>query len=555
MSIWTALEPASAPVEPGGATTVTLRVRNTGDVVEEYRITPLGEPAQWVSVEPATLTQYPGTTGTVELTFAPPRTPDATAGPQPFAVQVTPSEQREAVTVVEGVLLVAPFTELRAELVPPTSRGRFRGRMRYAVDNLGNTPVTAVLSGQDTGDQYDVEPYPSSVRIEPGRAVFGRVTVKPRQVRWSGGKETVPVTVSVRRQGAEPLDLEASHLSRAVLPGWAPAVLGLVAALTVGAIALWLTASPSVASRAKPLAAGSASMAAAAATIAPPPLAPAPSEPPPGAPPAEQPAVPGEQPNTGGGGSGGSGGGGGSGGSGGGGSSSGGGGGGGGGGAQPPAPAPGPAQPGAPAPAPRQGLLPIRAGDSNVFVAFAQERLKRLPDGNDCRLGKPVTYGLMDANTVEAVKCFQRATDRHNRVPAGNLLPSDKEGNLGRATMAALWMYEVIGDASRVGEGKNTWDQFSLRAAVRWAGQVEVNADDLSYDERYAREALNAWSKRTAMPTAAWDAKLADQVRKYQTEQPKAGGSMSVALNALISGWVKSPDNPGTVLAAAWPRP
>ncbi len=84
--------------------------------------------APWTTVEPQTLRLYPGTTGTVELTFAPPRTSDAVAGPNPYAVRITPTEHPEAVTVPEGNLTITPFTEVRAELVPPTVKGRFRGR-------------------------------------------------------------------------------------------------------------------------------------------------------------------------------------------------------------------------------------------------------------------------------------------------------------------------------------------------------------------------------------------------------------------------------------------
>ncbi|MET9137423.1 COG1470 family protein, partial [Streptomyces parvulus] len=127
MSLWTSLEPASATVDPGSSTRVRLRVRNTGDVVDEYRFEPVGDVSPWVSVEPQTLRLYPGTTGTVELTFAPPRTSDAVAGPNPYAVRITPTEHPDAVTVPEGNLTITAFTEVRAELVPPTVKGRFRG--------------------------------------------------------------------------------------------------------------------------------------------------------------------------------------------------------------------------------------------------------------------------------------------------------------------------------------------------------------------------------------------------------------------------------------------
>src|SRR3954454_17269659 len=138
MSLWTSLEPPSTTVDPGGSATVRLRLRNTGDVVDEYRFVPVGGMAPWTTVEPQTIRLFPGTTGTVELTFAPPRTPDATAGPTPYGVQIIPTEHPQATTVPEGNVTVTPFTQVRAELVPHTVKGRFRGRPRLAVDNIGN---------------------------------------------------------------------------------------------------------------------------------------------------------------------------------------------------------------------------------------------------------------------------------------------------------------------------------------------------------------------------------------------------------------------------------
>ncbi|MEU8588796.1 hypothetical protein AB0C59_17620, partial [Streptomyces sp. NPDC048664] len=102
MSLWTSLEPASVTVDPGASARVRLRLRNTGDVVDEYRFESVGPISPWTTVEPQTLRLYPGTTGTVELTFAPPRTPDAAAGPHPYAVRITPTEHPESVTVPEG---------------------------------------------------------------------------------------------------------------------------------------------------------------------------------------------------------------------------------------------------------------------------------------------------------------------------------------------------------------------------------------------------------------------------------------------------------------------
>ncbi|MFC8601926.1 RICIN domain-containing protein [Streptomyces olivaceus] len=250
MSLWTSLEPASATVDPGSTTRVRLRVRNTGDVVDEYRFEPFGDVAPWTRIEPQTLRLYPGTTGTVELTFAPPRTSDAVAGPNPYAVRITPTEHPDAVTVPEGNLTITAFTEVRAELVPPTVKGRFRGRPRLAVDNVGNTKVTASIAGNDNGDHLSYELRPANVQIEPGRAAFVETTLKPKQKIWFGSKEERPYTLAVRRSGVDPTEVEGTYVQRGFLPRWLATFFGIALALSLAFVMIWIAYKPQVASKA-----------------------------------------------------------------------------------------------------------------------------------------------------------------------------------------------------------------------------------------------------------------------------------------------------------------
>ncbi|WP_331448945.1 hydrolase [Streptomyces prasinus] len=246
MSLWTSLEPASTTMDPGGSTTVRLRVRNTGDVVDEYRFEPVGDLAPWARVEPQSLRLYPGTTGTVEVSFAPPRTSDVAAGPHPYAVRITPTEQPEATVVPEGNVTVTPFTEVRAELVPPVVKGRLRGRPKLAVDNLGNTRVTASLAGSDNGDQLSFDLDPSNVQIEPGRAVFVKARLKPREIIWFGSKQERPYALAVQRSGVDPQSVEGTFVQRGFLPGWLATVLGMTLALAIAFVVIWLSYKPDV---------------------------------------------------------------------------------------------------------------------------------------------------------------------------------------------------------------------------------------------------------------------------------------------------------------------
>ncbi|MFF1543783.1 ricin-type beta-trefoil lectin domain protein, partial [Streptomyces sp. NPDC058291] len=128
---------------------------------------------------------------------------------------------------------------------------RFRGRPRLAVDNLGNTRVTASVAGGDMGDHLGYEFRPGSVQIEPGRAVFVDATLRPRQIIWFGSKEQRPYSVSVQRSGAAPLSVDGTFVQRGFLPRWLATALSLGLALAIAFVMIWLAYKPPVSSGAR----------------------------------------------------------------------------------------------------------------------------------------------------------------------------------------------------------------------------------------------------------------------------------------------------------------
>lgn len=234
---------APLPVEPGGEATYELTVRNTGTVVDAFTLEPLGEAAPWTVVEPVELPLFPGAEGTVTLRFRPPRLASTRAGEVPWAVRITSRENPSATWVEEGVLLVAPFTEVAAELAPQTSRARGRGAGKHqlAIDNRGNTPVAVRLFGGDDDGHVTVEVKPSELTLPPGTARIPVVKVRAKRRFWRGPGRTLPYRVAVDRGDGDPQVLPATLLQETVIPGWlvkAVIALLLLAMLLAG---LWKT--------------------------------------------------------------------------------------------------------------------------------------------------------------------------------------------------------------------------------------------------------------------------------------------------------------------------
>lgn len=248
MSTWVALEPLSATVEAGGEAVVWLRVRNTGDVVEEYHVDVVGDPALWCTIEPTTIRLYPGTTGSVRLTFAPPRSPDAAAGPHPYGVRVRPVEAPDAVAVPEGNLSVIPFVDIHAELLPVTVRGWRRAKPRLVVDNRGNAMVTAAVVAASQGNRIDFDIRTPSIQVPPGRAHFSVLKLRPERLLWMGRKVSHPFTTTVQPSGSEHATVPGTYIQSPLLPTWMSRLTMVLAGLLAAFLALWFLVKPSVSS-------------------------------------------------------------------------------------------------------------------------------------------------------------------------------------------------------------------------------------------------------------------------------------------------------------------
>ncbi|MFG2913507.1 hydrolytic protein [Kitasatospora sp. NPDC048298] len=246
-------------VAPGGVATTTLTVRNDLDIVEAYTFEAVGDCAAWTTVEPARISLFPGTSETVTVRLAPPRSPSTRAGEFPLGIRVLPVERPDLVAVPEATVTVTPFHELRAALAPRRRRGWLRGRYRASVRNLGNAPTAVTFTPGQAGEDLRFAVAPEKLRLEPGESGEVRVQARTRKLIWFGKQATWPFEVTVGpEEGAEGKDakagkdarpeaeaavvqkpvLEGEFVQLPIFPRWLLALLALLIALLLAWFAL-----------------------------------------------------------------------------------------------------------------------------------------------------------------------------------------------------------------------------------------------------------------------------------------------------------------------------
>ncbi len=232
-------------VSPGGEATTTLTIRNETDIVEAYALEVVGECAAWTTVQPARVSLYPGTSETVSIRLAPPRSPDVRTGEFPLGVKVLPAERPELVAVPETTVTVTAFHELRADLAPRRRRGWLRARYRTSVRNLGNTDADVAFAAGQAGEDLRFAFRPATVHLEPGETGEVRLRARTRRLIWFGKPATWTFEVQVSQAAAPdpaqrerhdpdpPVTSNGEFVQLSVFPKWLLAVLAAIIALLI----------------------------------------------------------------------------------------------------------------------------------------------------------------------------------------------------------------------------------------------------------------------------------------------------------------------------------
>lgn len=234
------LSASALHVEPGSEITATMTIRNTGAVVDHFRVEVLGDAARWATVTPETLPLFPDAEGQVAIAFRPARVPAARAGATPFGVRVTSQVDPGDTSVEEGTLDIGAFTELTGELIPAISNGSRTGRHQLACDNRGNTPLTLAFGGVDPEEALRFVFDPPNVVAASGAATIVKLRVRPRKRFLRGSPKTHRFQTVIQPKEAAPVNVDGSMVQVSILPKWLPAALAALVALVIAAVLLWI---------------------------------------------------------------------------------------------------------------------------------------------------------------------------------------------------------------------------------------------------------------------------------------------------------------------------
>jgi hypothetical protein len=243
MGVSVVFEGSSDPVRvvPGEEAVTTVRLENTGMVVDRIVLDVLGDASGWAQVEPAQVNLLPGATERVRVRFKPPRAATLEPGEVPFGLRAMSTEDPEGSSIEESVVWVEEFADLGAQLVPKSATGRRSAKFRLIVENRGNRSEPVRVETFDPEVKLNFKTRPSVFVAEPGTATFVRLKTMPRKTFFRGPNRTLPFEITAQPEQGDPVHDTGVMLEKQTLPEWLFPVLG-IAVLACGLLfALWFT--------------------------------------------------------------------------------------------------------------------------------------------------------------------------------------------------------------------------------------------------------------------------------------------------------------------------
>jgi hypothetical protein len=202
MSFSVTLAQDVVPVEPGSTVPLTVTITNRGDSREQFDLEIEGLDAAWTAVPVPVFEVGPGESRAEKVLFRIARESESLAGAYPFVVKVRSLESGVS-EQSQGILEIRPFNGISAELSP--KKGKYspvsqQNSFTVTLLNLGNTPHTMQLTGNDPEDACAYEFESEHVTINPGQQREVAVSVKPRRSSAVASGRLIGFGITARSQ-------------------------------------------------------------------------------------------------------------------------------------------------------------------------------------------------------------------------------------------------------------------------------------------------------------------------------------------------------------------
>jgi hypothetical protein len=228
---------ATEEIGPGGNRRIVLTVTNSGEIVDQYKLSLTGLQEDWYTLVPQSVSLFPGANARVELTLSPPSGKDGRAGDYPFSVTASSSSQAGESTSAEAELRITAEGKPGMEVRPLRAEGR-TASFRVTWKNPSNVPVNIELAVRDAEDGLRTFINPvGSVPVPPGEERTVQVTVRPRRRETVGQPHPYDLEFLGLRPGTE--DLLEPGLKRFGQYNYVPPIRALALPLWLRRLPLW----------------------------------------------------------------------------------------------------------------------------------------------------------------------------------------------------------------------------------------------------------------------------------------------------------------------------
>jgi len=205
-------------VAPGSRVVLHLTVLNLADTTDTFVLTPVGMPAAWTIIRPATLTLFGGTQQVVEVEVSPPMLPSTAAGPTALSIRAVPQRDPDNLSTAETSLIIGDSFDRRINVLQPALRSRRRAVFDVMLENRGNTPANCRLHFIELSGRLNGDFNPPAAGVEPGGNTLVRLKVRAKKPQWQRQSRSIQFRIDADQPGTPDISAVATFVQVPVVP-------------------------------------------------------------------------------------------------------------------------------------------------------------------------------------------------------------------------------------------------------------------------------------------------------------------------------------------------